>query len=568
MDKRDFYFDEIISQGDMDGIFGWAEEADHALAVDTEMVGIAGGLVASEDAPLSLNVQVTGGAAYDKDGQRIHIAGMTLVDCSKDEYGNDTIVPVGGQERVVSVFVRFKRDLQDPEVDGNSLEVYTKMLESAELFVRMGTPALIGVAIPPALMDDALLVIDLLRKNGQGSFQNADRVFDRREDWYRDNLTHLGVEAFGTPHDAVARLFDLVDLGQSSAGISHAWGASVWADGDAPTSNTVEGALQEIVDDLAAKGAGANTGATRVGAKDVGGMYVNWAGTTVHGALDALATAVNGHIGGGLPKHPATAITTALIGGMPENIGISDVQAVLAAIYGHLNDRTERATEETITKMWTFTCSTAEMDAIIATGGTSAGVAIGGSGINPIGGANSGAGDGGSGVNATGGNAAGAGDGGIGVKGMGGTGTLPGIGVQGTGGIGGGHGVGGFGDGAGSGVGGVGGATGRGGDFSATGNDGCVGITSSSGSDGVSGANNNASDSVGAGVRGVGAHCYGVIAQAGSDDRAPLRVVPYAYGSPPSYPTGQPGDICYNTDTHHFFGYVGGAVPVWIQLDN
>jgi hypothetical protein len=270
MNKRDYYFKQRVSQGDLDQSWDWAEDADHAMMEDNTFTGIVSGMAVSESGPPDLNVHVSGPAtAYDKDGQRIYIADVdTVVDCSVDEFGVSTAVTTPGESRIVSVFARFKRNPTDPEVDGNSLTVYTKQWESAEYFVRMGSPSA-GTPTPPALLSDALLVIDLDRAYGQTSYQSSLNFnYDRREDWYRELgtvLTNIGTQTWGTAKAAITDLYQRVDVLSGATGIPFTPTAN-WHTGSPLVSTNVGAAINEIVSSLA-DDAGAACGSDRIGSE-------------------------------------------------------------------------------------------------------------------------------------------------------------------------------------------------------------------------------------------------------------------------------------------------------------
>lgn len=434
MNLRDWYFKQLVSQGDMDEAFDWVEEAEHAAADDMGMVGVMSAGDGTENAPPDLSVVVAGPIiAYDKAGQRIYDATATqLVDCTTDEYGVATSVAAPGNEKWVSVFIKATRRLEDPEIDGNNNEVYTRQYEDTEIFVRQSAEAAIGAAVRPPLLAGAILLFDLYRINGQVSFQNADFDRTRREDWLRFVGASLGTISHGTAHDAVADLYAIVDAIAAAFPFAFVstWFGPAAVSGAAPPVTTVQEALDAVVYDLA-QAAPAAGGALLVGAQDSGafpgGFVTPWAAASVQAALMSLGTNLDGHIGGAPPAHPASSITftpyswlasvqvqnaiqeivddladataaggatrigndaylwiaattlrgqireivddlaatgagvggatrvgTEAIAGTPESIAVSTVQAVLSAIYGHLNARTERATDETVDGAWTF----------------------------------------------------------------------------------------------------------------------------------------------------------------------------------------------------------------------
>jgi hypothetical protein len=213
MNLYDWYFKMLVSQGHLDQAFAWAQQADYDIVVDNDMVGINdGGTVVEQSPTPDLTVNVSALTAYGKTGERIAITDpVTVVDASQDEYGTSTSVPSSGDERIVSVFVRFKADLEEPKIDGNGLTVYSKIFETAELFVRMGDTATVGSATPPAIMTDALLLADITLVYNQTQILNSDISYARREDWVRETGTTITSFAHGSAHDAIIDLFGHVD---------------------------------------------------------------------------------------------------------------------------------------------------------------------------------------------------------------------------------------------------------------------------------------------------------------------------------------------------------------------
>lgn len=261
MNKLDWYFRQIVSQSEMDQVFDWAEEADQAITqgmlsdpTASENGGIISGGNVSEQTVPDLTVAVSAILAWDKDGRRIYDSTPSVnVDCSVDEYGTDTVVSSVGESRIISIFARFKTELQDPAVDGNGLTVYTRQVESMEFFVRMGSSAVSPT--PPPLLSDALLLVDITRAQGQTTIQNTDMDSSRREDWVRFNGTTISSFVHGTPKEALRELFGYVDTGWSGGtpfSFTEDWYGSEGvgiAGGSAPTN--VGEALNAIVEDLA-----------------------------------------------------------------------------------------------------------------------------------------------------------------------------------------------------------------------------------------------------------------------------------------------------------------------------
>ncbi|MEN6368602.1 MAG: hypothetical protein ABFD77_02765 [Thermotogota bacterium] len=435
MDLFDFYFKQVVTQSQLDWAFERVQDAMHGLSLDNSMLGILYGLDPQQHAPApDKTVDIVGpGVAGDPEGQRIYIGdALTVVDCSVDEFGTDTNPTPGTYQRYISIFVRFKRNLTEPMLDGNNIKVWTKQLESAEFFVRIGASAPAGTAIPAPLMADARLVIDILVTNGFTAILNGDLDFSRREDWVRFVGTAIGSRVYGTPKDAVDDILSLIDSWGASLPFTFTsqWFGAVPVGGVAPPPTTIQQALNAIVYDLGA--AGPPAGDTLISATDFTGTYFSWAALSISGALAGLAGVVDSHIGGAAPQHPASSIVftpyswiaaaqmqlvvqeivddlavngavtsgasrvgwfdnivagllngvignttvqgaikalaetlqataatcgaarigTDAIAGTPESIAVSNVFAVLTAIYGHLNARTERSTVETVDARW------------------------------------------------------------------------------------------------------------------------------------------------------------------------------------------------------------------------
>jgi hypothetical protein len=299
----------------MDEAFGWCEAADQALAEDAALTGVVSALVANETSPASMSISLTGpGLAYDKAGQRCAIAANpTVLSCSVDEYGVPTTVTGVGNERWLGVFVRFKRTLTDPEIDGNGLSVYTREWEGAEVFVRQGTEATIGAALKVPLQAEAILLCDVRLVRLQTTVTNSDILVTRREDWSRCVTTSFGTKVAGTSKAAVTALWSAVDTAASGGGPftpSETWFAAMAVAGSAPPITTVAEAINAIIYDLAYinPGLGVN-GAQKISMPGYSSTYVTWPDCSVAAAVTITGGLLNNHIAGSAPYHPATAVS-------------------------------------------------------------------------------------------------------------------------------------------------------------------------------------------------------------------------------------------------------------------
>lgn len=412
MNRWDWYFGQYVNQAEMDEAFWWAEVADHAISVDDGLVGICDGFGVTEHAPTpDLTVDIGGpGAAYDRTGQRCYLAdALTTLNCAVDEYGVSTAVTTPGWERYLAIFLRFKRLYSEPKVDRNGVTVYTHQSEGVEIVVRQGTAAVAGAAARVGLLSNALLLADVLLPFGATQILNAAILVDRREDWVRQNFAPphvIASFASGTPGAAVSAILAYLnehvsDLGlyHGSGALAHTW-TSTWFGAEPLTSISVGGALNEVVADLAEAYLRADppaaTGAARVGTHGFRATngYVEWgalATASVQAALETIATATDGHIAGGAPAHPASAVTftpyswiaaadvqlaiqeivddlasqVALssgvrrvgleaISGSPDSLGAGTLFARLGTLLGLVNGRARIASDENITGAWRF----------------------------------------------------------------------------------------------------------------------------------------------------------------------------------------------------------------------
>lgn len=341
MNLFDFYFKQIVTQSVMDWAFEQAETSDHFQNVDSLSVGIMEGFEVNENnLGADMSVDVLQGVAYSLGGSRIdNQTSLQNQACDVDEYGVDTTVQTAGNEKWLSVFARFDRRLEDPAIDGNNLQVYTRQYEDCEIIVRQGAEATSGTAAKPALISGAVLLADVQLSYGQTTIQNSHINYDRRQDWMRYVGANIGEKTFGNPHDAITEVFDILD-GWAASGspfsFTEDWGFSYPVEGPTPPITTVSEALNAIPYDL-----GRTTGrigAYLIGAGSLSGTYINWTNASVFGALNNIAGATNSHIGGGSPYHPSTAITQAAKSGVPYSIPSTDVDDAVELLLQFVNE--------------------------------------------------------------------------------------------------------------------------------------------------------------------------------------------------------------------------------------
>lgn len=347
MNLFDFYFRQIVTQTVMDWTFAQAQLADHDQSVDNVFIGIMDGLnVVENHLGPDLSVDIDNGVAYTQEGARVFEADvLTNLNCAVDEYNVSTAVVNPGNERWLTVFARFTRDLQDPAIDGNGLEVYTKQLEDCELIVHQGAEAAIGLASRPAMIDNAVLLADINLQFGQTTIQTALHIhYDRRQDWTRVVGTTLADFVHGNAKDAVEELYTTLDSWAAIGSpfvFSETWWGVQPVLGPTPPPVNVSMALDAIVYDLAR--AFTPSGASRVGIEKFTGpgAYVSWPNTNIESAMGIIGTDLDAHIGGAPPQHPATSITfddtilDSIFGWGPGTY--NDVQAAVDAAFQIIN---------------------------------------------------------------------------------------------------------------------------------------------------------------------------------------------------------------------------------------
>jgi hypothetical protein len=312
-DRLDYFFRQRVTEAELDLGFELLERADRNLAADLGFVGVVAGAVVSQHAPVpDLTVDVSGpGAAYDQLGERVFFSSLQNVNVAQDDNGVSTAVAAGGNEKIVSVFVKFERSLSDPRVDGNSLTVFFRRDESFRFIVAQGAEAPAGTALPPPLRSDAILLADVTRTFGQTQILNANISTARRQDAFVVAGSPRSLRR-GRTLEAVSDLLALYNAHVSGAGDLHLAsavqyaGGGTWADGTTNPATTVEAQLDKIVADLAA-----TSGAPKVGAAATAGAPNSLSTGSVKSQLDALLGFINAHINQAAGAHAASAVAYA-----------------------------------------------------------------------------------------------------------------------------------------------------------------------------------------------------------------------------------------------------------------
>ncbi len=383
--RKDFFFRQKVTEAELDAAFAYMEQADWNQNVDQSLVGILTGLtVAERGAGANLTVDIAAGRGYTKLGERILVGALQNFDVSVDKDAVSTAVAGGGNSKILSVFVKFKRSTLDPRTDGNNNTVYFDQPETFEFKLIQSAEA--GAPTPPAVQPDWILLADITRAFGQATIVNANISHARAEKQFvvagapralsdgkiKDALTSLltfynnHVSGAADQHAATALTAAIAALWADGTGIAGATvdaaleeivtdlagvagankvGAGVaatWRDASGIAGATVDAVLEEIVTDLALQTSTAVHGAGKVGAfaQTVGSVTVN-TGSVGSQILD-LVTALNSHLTDAVDAHLATAIGAAIAATWRDATGIAGttVDAALEEIVSDLASMT------------------------------------------------------------------------------------------------------------------------------------------------------------------------------------------------------------------------------------
>lgn len=234
--RRDFFFKQKVTEAEMDEAFNDMEVAERAIITDLSFTGIINNGVVTESTPTpDLNVLVTGPMLGRTPlGERISFAPNLTVDLSLDGdvpeggggsgNGVSTAVSTGGQEKWVSLFMVFDRNLSDPRTDGLGNSVFYDRLESFHFTIVQSAEfaAPIGIGNAPATPGGAIRLADVRFTFSMTQIFNANIVTTNRDDViFADAAKISVVDNFPSIFNSVTNVQEtLEELGAADQNVS------------------------------------------------------------------------------------------------------------------------------------------------------------------------------------------------------------------------------------------------------------------------------------------------------------------------------------------------------------
>lgn len=180
MNRKNFYAGQPVTEAELDSAFDDCESGINALLPALGVSGILSGLAVS--APGGIAVTIGLGKASDAAGQLITVPSNAVsLSLATATGGASTAVAGSGNERIVSLFLKFARATSDSRVDGNGNVVQFENDESFSWVIRVGAEATAGAAVAPALEADGVLICDVTRTFGQVNIISGNISTTRRQ---------------------------------------------------------------------------------------------------------------------------------------------------------------------------------------------------------------------------------------------------------------------------------------------------------------------------------------------------------------------------------------------------
>ena len=288
-DLSDWYFQQLVTEADLDLAFTNMQAADQNYVVDNGLVGVYFGLDVAEAGVPNLTVQVAAGSAYDQTGQRMAVPSTQLVNVAVDSNAVSTTVAGGGNSKIISVYAKFKRVLGNPKTDGNNASIQHDRDEGYEFIVRQSTEAVGPTA--PALQADEILLADITRVFGGTTVVNAAISTSRRQ-WSIDATAGAFSVKTGRVDSAIQAVLDVANNHVVDAVGAHAATAISNTPAGTIAATTVQAAIDELhTDSEAHKADASDAHAASAITNTAAGNIV---ATTVQAAIDELDTEKGG----------------------------------------------------------------------------------------------------------------------------------------------------------------------------------------------------------------------------------------------------------------------------------
>ncbi len=251
MDKRVYYFKELVADPVLNDGQDFAEAAINSLNKDAAQEGIFQGGVTAEATVPDFTVDVaTQLIAYDQQGRRILMpgsGGSQNVDLTNDSDSNPTQPPTG-QFRWVSLFILYATVGSEPKTDGNGDVIQTLVQDTFELLIVNGALAgTEGAAVKPTLLANGLLITDVIRRDAATQTAILDADIDQTRTQYTYSLSTSGLSIIaGTQKAALQAMLDELQTHLDDATAVHAASAV----SHVPVSNFVATDVQAALDEI------------------------------------------------------------------------------------------------------------------------------------------------------------------------------------------------------------------------------------------------------------------------------------------------------------------------------
>lgn len=268
MNLFDWYFGQLVSEGQMDQAFDNAQQADRDVVSDFGFIGITDGLIGTPGTGAK-EIDITAGTAYDNSGRRIRVAAPQLADLSVDSDGAPITNPAAGNILWTAVFAKFDLALSNVQVDGTGTEVLFNIDESFELIVRQAPEDIPSSATRPIGNPDEVKLFDVKIEETTTTIPAPNIDITNKQFAFDAVVGSLEVRE-GKIVDFAVGLLTVIAGGGGAAGIGFdpANTAAQWALVAAATN--VQEAIDGLTDDLEDSTGVGSSGQDRIGADNTG----------------------------------------------------------------------------------------------------------------------------------------------------------------------------------------------------------------------------------------------------------------------------------------------------------